>query len=111
MAHDHGRARGCYKKAFDLDNEDAESGAAAVDLSMENDDMVSGFVGKPTNFFLKNTAFMCDVGVFFVKVFPYRCLSFVLTLPMLLFPMSFLVILPSLFPKCCRTLPWQYFSQ
>lgn len=54
---------------------------------------------------------MCDVGVFFVKVFPYRCLSFVLTLPMLLFPMSFLVILPSLFPKCCRTLPWQYFSQ
>lgn len=51
------------------------------------------------------------LGVFFVKVFPYRCLSFVLTLPMLLVSMSFLIILPSLFPKCCRTLPWQYFSQ
>lgn len=40
VASDHGRARGCYKKAFDLDNDDAESGAAAVDLSMKNDDMV-----------------------------------------------------------------------
>lgn len=40
VARDHGRARGCYKKAFDLDNDDAESGAAAVDLSMKNDDMV-----------------------------------------------------------------------
>lgn len=43
MAQDRGRARGCYKKAFDLDNSDAESGAAAVDLSMESDDMVCGF--------------------------------------------------------------------
>lgn len=40
VACDHGRARGCYKKAFDLDNGDVESGAAAVDLSMKNDDMV-----------------------------------------------------------------------
>uniref|UniRef100_A0A3Q3WEK4 Uncharacterized protein n=1 Tax=Mola mola TaxID=94237 RepID=A0A3Q3WEK4_MOLML len=39
MAHDPGRARGCYKKAFELDNDDAESGAAAVDLSMQSDDM------------------------------------------------------------------------
>ncbi|XP_011614358.2 tetratricopeptide repeat protein 37 isoform X1 [Takifugu rubripes] len=38
---DHGRARGCYKKAFDLDNDDVESGAAAVDLSMKDDDMDS----------------------------------------------------------------------
>lgn len=48
MANDHGRARGCFKKAFELDNDDAESGAASVDLSMEQDDMVSGFVGKQT---------------------------------------------------------------
>lgn len=40
VSRDHGRARGCYKKAFDLDDSDAESGAAAVDLSMESDDMV-----------------------------------------------------------------------
>ncbi|XP_062272697.1 superkiller complex protein 3 isoform X2 [Scomber scombrus] len=39
LANDHGRARGCYKKAFDLDNDDAESGAASVDLSMANEDM------------------------------------------------------------------------
>ncbi|CAK6950140.1 SKI3 subunit of superkiller complex protein isoform X1 [Scomber scombrus] len=39
VANDHGRARGCYKKAFDLDNDDAESGAASVDLSMANEDM------------------------------------------------------------------------
>uniref|UniRef100_A0A3B3SLZ1 SKI3 subunit of superkiller complex n=1 Tax=Paramormyrops kingsleyae TaxID=1676925 RepID=A0A3B3SLZ1_9TELE len=30
-----GRARGCYKRAFDLDSSDVESGAATVDLSME----------------------------------------------------------------------------
>ena len=42
VANDHGRARGCYKKAFDLDNDDAESGAASVDLSMAYEDMVSG---------------------------------------------------------------------
>ncbi|XP_035514221.1 tetratricopeptide repeat protein 37 [Morone saxatilis] len=36
---DLGRARGCYKKAFELDNDDEESGAASVDLSMEQDDM------------------------------------------------------------------------
>lgn len=41
VANDRGRARGCYKKAFELDDSDAESGAASVDLSMEEDDMVS----------------------------------------------------------------------
>lgn len=40
VSQDLGRARGCYKKAFDLDDSDAESGAAAVDLSMESNDMV-----------------------------------------------------------------------
>ncbi|XP_061673335.1 tetratricopeptide repeat protein 37 [Syngnathoides biaculeatus] len=39
VANDSGRARGCYKKAFDLDSDDAESGAAAVDLSMSHEDM------------------------------------------------------------------------
>ncbi|KAM7416515.1 hypothetical protein PAMA_018530 [Pampus argenteus] len=39
VGNDHGRARGCYKKAFDLDNDDAESGAASVDLSMAHEDM------------------------------------------------------------------------
>lgn len=48
VANDRGRARGCYKKAFELDNDDAESGAASVDLCMEQDDMVSGVVGKGT---------------------------------------------------------------
>ncbi|XP_069819036.1 superkiller complex protein 3 [Dendropsophus ebraccatus] len=33
------RARGCYKKAFDLDGSDGESGAQAVDLSVELNDM------------------------------------------------------------------------
>ncbi|KAM6224563.1 superkiller complex protein 3 [Rhynchocyon petersi] len=36
---DKNRARGCYKKAFELDDTDAESGAAAVDLSVELEDM------------------------------------------------------------------------
>lgn len=49
VANDHGRARGCYKKAFEMDDDDAESGAASVDLSMEQDDMVSGFVGEQTH--------------------------------------------------------------
>uniref|UniRef100_A0A8C9VPV1 SKI3 subunit of superkiller complex n=1 Tax=Scleropages formosus TaxID=113540 RepID=A0A8C9VPV1_SCLFO len=35
------RARGCYKRAFELDNGDVESGAATVDLSMEQGDMDS----------------------------------------------------------------------
>ncbi|KAK2837420.1 hypothetical protein Q5P01_014632 [Channa striata] len=39
VAGDCGRARGCYKKAFELDSDDAESGAASVDLSMEQDEM------------------------------------------------------------------------
>ncbi|KAG8504314.1 Tetratricopeptide repeat protein 37 [Galemys pyrenaicus] len=33
------RARGCYRKAFELDDTDAESGAAAVDLSVELEEM------------------------------------------------------------------------
>ncbi|XP_004420419.1 PREDICTED: tetratricopeptide repeat protein 37 [Ceratotherium simum simum] len=36
---DKSRARGCYRKAFDLDDTDAESGAAAVDLSVELEEM------------------------------------------------------------------------
>lgn len=36
---DYGRAQGCYKKAFHLDSEDVESGAASVDLSMGQGDM------------------------------------------------------------------------
>ncbi|XP_042722135.1 tetratricopeptide repeat protein 37 [Lagopus leucura] len=35
VAGDKSRARGCYKKAFELDGTDEESGAAAVDLSVE----------------------------------------------------------------------------
>ncbi|KAE8635771.1 hypothetical protein XENTR_v10002730 [Xenopus tropicalis] len=36
---DKSRARGCYKKAFEIDGSDGEAGAAAVDLSMELGDM------------------------------------------------------------------------
>uniref|UniRef100_A0A8C3J9W8 Tetratricopeptide repeat domain 37 n=1 Tax=Calidris pygmaea TaxID=425635 RepID=A0A8C3J9W8_9CHAR len=39
IAGDKSRARGCYKKAFELDGTDEESGTAAVDLSMELGDM------------------------------------------------------------------------
>ncbi|XP_069034465.1 tetratricopeptide repeat protein 37 [Embiotoca jacksoni] len=39
VANDYGRAQGCYKKAFQLDDDDAESGAALVDLSMRQGDM------------------------------------------------------------------------
>uniref|UniRef100_A0A674DBP4 SKI3 subunit of superkiller complex n=1 Tax=Salmo trutta TaxID=8032 RepID=A0A674DBP4_SALTR len=39
VAKDQGRARGCYKRAFELDSNDAESGAASVDLSMKEGDM------------------------------------------------------------------------
>ncbi|XP_053330770.1 SKI3 subunit of superkiller complex protein isoform X2 [Spea bombifrons] len=52
VAGDKGRARGCYKKAFELDGNDGESGAAAVDISMELGDMdsalaiLSGVTGK-----------------------------------------------------------------
>ncbi|GAB1298393.1 Tetratricopeptide repeat domain 37 [Apodemus speciosus] len=38
VAGDRNRARGCYRKAFELDDGDAESGAAAVDLSVELED-------------------------------------------------------------------------
>ncbi|MBN3316771.1 TTC37 protein, partial [Atractosteus spatula] len=41
VAQDRARARGCYRKAFDLDGGDAEAGAAAVDLLMELGDMES----------------------------------------------------------------------
>lgn len=40
VAGDKNRARGCYRKAFELDDTDAESGAAAVDLSVELEEMV-----------------------------------------------------------------------
>ncbi|XP_023800448.1 tetratricopeptide repeat protein 37 isoform X2 [Cyanistes caeruleus] len=39
IAGDKTRARGCYKKAFELDETDEESGAAAVNLSVELGDM------------------------------------------------------------------------
>uniref|UniRef100_A0A1A8BCW9 Tetratricopeptide repeat domain 37 n=1 Tax=Nothobranchius kadleci TaxID=1051664 RepID=A0A1A8BCW9_NOTKA len=39
VVNDNGRAQGCYKKAFQLDSSDVESGAAAVDLSMDQGDM------------------------------------------------------------------------
>ncbi|XP_031216550.1 tetratricopeptide repeat protein 37 isoform X3 [Mastomys coucha] len=38
VAGDRSRARGCYRKAFELDDSDAKSGAAAVDLSVELED-------------------------------------------------------------------------
>lgn len=46
IAKDYGRAQGCYKKAFQLDSEDVESGAASVDLSMGQGDMVSCLGGE-----------------------------------------------------------------
>ncbi|XP_016071658.1 PREDICTED: tetratricopeptide repeat protein 37 isoform X2 [Miniopterus natalensis] len=39
VAGDKNRARGCYRKAFELDDTDTESGAAAVDLSVELEEM------------------------------------------------------------------------
>ncbi|XP_061584934.1 tetratricopeptide repeat protein 37 [Cololabis saira] len=39
VANDNSRAQGCYKKAFQLNSDDAESGAASVDLSMGQGDM------------------------------------------------------------------------
>nr|XP_021397210.1 tetratricopeptide repeat protein 37 isoform X2 [Lonchura striata domestica] len=39
IAGDKSRARGCYKKAFELDETDEESGTAAVNLSVELGDM------------------------------------------------------------------------
>lgn len=41
VAKDLGRARGCYKRAFELDDADGEAGAATVDISMEQGDMES----------------------------------------------------------------------
>ncbi|KAL7839781.1 hypothetical protein SRHO_G00264390 [Serrasalmus rhombeus] len=41
VAKDLGRARGCYKRAFELDSTDGEAGAATVDLCMEQGDMDS----------------------------------------------------------------------
>lgn len=48
---DYGRAQGCYKKAFHLDSEDVESGAASVDLSMGQGDMVSCLCGEQVTMF------------------------------------------------------------
>ncbi|XP_067838960.1 superkiller complex protein 3 isoform X2 [Heptranchias perlo] len=39
IVQDKSRARGCYKKAFELNNSDEEAGAAVVDLSVELGDM------------------------------------------------------------------------
>ncbi|XP_041042380.1 tetratricopeptide repeat protein 37 isoform X3 [Carcharodon carcharias] len=39
IVQDKSRARGCYKKAFELNNSDEEAGAAAVDISVELGDM------------------------------------------------------------------------
>uniref|UniRef100_A0A8C8SDS5 Tetratricopeptide repeat domain 37 n=1 Tax=Pelusios castaneus TaxID=367368 RepID=A0A8C8SDS5_9SAUR len=39
VAEDKSRARGCYKKAFEIDGTDRDAGAAAVDLSVELGDM------------------------------------------------------------------------
>nr|XP_014340513.1 PREDICTED: tetratricopeptide repeat protein 37 isoform X1 [Latimeria chalumnae]XP_014340514.1 PREDICTED: tetratricopeptide repeat protein 37 isoform X1 [Latimeria chalumnae]XP_014340515.1 PREDICTED: tetratricopeptide repeat protein 37 isoform X1 [Latimeria chalumnae] len=41
VAEDKGRARGCYRKAFELDESDGDAGAAVVDLSMELGDTSS----------------------------------------------------------------------
>ncbi|KAK5613394.1 hypothetical protein CRENBAI_022565 [Crenichthys baileyi] len=41
VANDNARAQGCYRKAFQLNSDDAESGAAWVDLSMGQGDMDS----------------------------------------------------------------------
>ncbi|XP_051518689.1 tetratricopeptide repeat protein 37 [Myxocyprinus asiaticus] len=41
VAKDQSRARGCYKRAFELDSYDTEAGAATVDLSMEQGEMDS----------------------------------------------------------------------
>uniref|UniRef100_A0A8C5M4M7 SKI3 subunit of superkiller complex n=2 Tax=Leptobrachium leishanense TaxID=445787 RepID=A0A8C5M4M7_9ANUR len=41
VAGDKSRARGCYRKAFELDGSDGEAGAAAVDISMDLGDMES----------------------------------------------------------------------
>ncbi|KAI1900403.1 hypothetical protein AGOR_G00049590 [Albula goreensis] len=41
VGQDRVRARGCYKRAFELNGSDGESGAATVDLSMEQGDMDS----------------------------------------------------------------------
>ncbi|XP_028851542.1 tetratricopeptide repeat protein 37 isoform X2 [Denticeps clupeoides] len=41
VAKDPTRARGCYKRAFELNSSDVEAGAATVDISMEQGDMDS----------------------------------------------------------------------
>lgn len=95
VAHDPGRARGCYKKAFELDNDDAESGAAAVDLSMQSDDMVSSDGGQQTpeshDGHVRRRVVLCSI---------VPLLLFGLSHPMLLSSVS-----PSTVPKCYRKLP------
>uniref|UniRef100_A0A4W3JP45 SKI3 subunit of superkiller complex n=1 Tax=Callorhinchus milii TaxID=7868 RepID=A0A4W3JP45_CALMI len=44
IALDKNRARGCYRKAFELDSSDEDAGAAAVDLSLEVGDMDTALV-------------------------------------------------------------------
>lgn len=86
VAKDHCRARGCYKKAFELDD-DEESGAASVDLCMKQGDMVSGLSGRIATL----------SGVLLVLyMLPYQCLLF-FTLPMLLLSLSSFLSLPPLF--------------
>lgn len=51
VAGDKSRARGCYKKAFELDGTDEESGTAAVDLSVELGDTVLHIQGPGLRLF------------------------------------------------------------
>lgn len=51
VAGDKSRARGCYKKAFELDGTDEESGTAAVDLSVELGDTVLHMQGPGLRLF------------------------------------------------------------
>lgn len=73
MANDSARAQGCYRKAFQLNSDDAESGAASVDLSMGQGDMVSReivmflFRIKYSVFFLLTLLFFCFL--FFICLF------------------------------------------
>lgn len=92
MAQDHGRARGCYKKAFDLDNSDAESGAAAVDLSMESNDMVCGF------FLVKAHVKKSHSSLFFLFGYFLWC---PITFAFFVFPMFFCLMSFLLFSSLC----------
>lgn len=82
-----------------MDNNDAESGAASVDLSMKQDDMVGGFVGDVVQHCHHVALALC------CPKFPLRCITFFCldrsdgpSFPILLFHSSIL------FPKYQRTL-------